>query len=186
MVIQRSGYAVRGSLSHMYAYSLKLCVFTFPTQSASQLAALQLVEKGLLSLDTPVSDFFPEFATCVVVGGSKNGGEPSTTSYQPAKQIITVEHLMHHTSGLFYSSGSTPDWDSDLSNPYSFPQSAKDPVGEFLRWIKVRCQSYPKGYLLYEPHPEFVCIGRLSWDTAQVRAGDKLSVHLRLTHSPYF
>jgi CubicO group peptidase (beta-lactamase class C family) len=98
------------------------------------------MERGLLSIDTPVSDLFPEFKSCVIVEDSDITGEPSTL-YRPAKQTMTVEHLMHHTSGLFYSSASAQDWDSDLSNPYSYPQSAEDPVGEFLRWIKVSSPS---------------------------------------------
>ncbi|TEB26226.1 beta-lactamase/transpeptidase-like protein [Coprinellus micaceus] len=113
----------------------------------THLAALQLMERGLLSIDTPVSDLFPEFKSCVIVENSDITGEPSTL-YRPAKQTMTVEHLMHHTSGLFYSSASAQDWDSDLSNPYSYPQSAEDPVGEFLRWIK---GDYPGIPLKFEP-----------------------------------
>ncbi|KAJ3525361.1 hypothetical protein NMY22_g10610 [Coprinellus aureogranulatus] len=126
----------------------------------THLAAVQLVERGQLSLNAPVSDYFPEFSHCVIVdppacsdasaSHASESSAPATVEphYRLAQQVMTVEHLMHHTSGLYYSGSSPQDWEKDLNNPYSFPQSAEDPVGDFLRWIK---GDFPGIPLKFEP-----------------------------------
>ncbi|KAF5329846.1 hypothetical protein D9611_013407 [Ephemerocybe angulata] len=98
----------------------------------THVAALQLIERGDLALETPVSDYLPQLNNLVIV----NEG---TKEWRPATRVMTVEHLLHHTSGLFYSSGPSggvPDWDQDLHNPYTAPQDAHDSVGKFLGLIK--------------------------------------------------
>ena len=62
----------------------------------TSIAILQLVEKGLLTLDDPVSRYIPAFSTTTVF---TTGEQPSTS--------ITIRHLLNHTSGL--SSGLEQD-----------------------------------------------------------------------------
>ncbi|KAF6751874.1 beta-lactamase/transpeptidase-like protein [Ephemerocybe angulata] len=98
----------------------------------THVAALQLVERGDLALETPVSNYLPQFEKVIIVN-------EATGEWRPAKRVMTVEHLLHQTSGLFYSGGSSdgvPDWDQDLHNPYTAPQDPHDPVGKFLGLIK--------------------------------------------------
>ncbi|GAB2850023.1 serine hydrolase domain-containing protein [Streptomyces deserti] len=69
------------------------------TKPVTAVAALMLVEEGLLSLDDPVDRYLPAFAEPqVYVGGS--GPDDLTT--RPATGPILVRHLMTHTAGLTF------------------------------------------------------------------------------------
>lgn len=60
-------------------------------------AALQLWEKGLLSLDDPLCKYLPEFASMTVRSGD---------SIVPAENPITIKHLMTMTAGFSYDTNS--------------------------------------------------------------------------------
>ncbi len=64
------------------------------TKVATCAAALQLYEKGLFLLDTPVYEFIPEFRDIKV----KKKGEEERAPASP----VTMRHLFTHTSGLKY------------------------------------------------------------------------------------
>lgn len=64
-------------------------------------AAMQLIERGLLDLDAPVSRYLPEYADVRVK--SDNGGEPVS-----AKNTMTVYDLFTMTAGLNYDLGAPP------------------------------------------------------------------------------
>ena len=65
-------------------------------------AIMKMVNEGLISLDDPLSKFFPEFADMLVApGGSYDA------TLQEAKSQITIQHLISHTSGLTYGTGVT-------------------------------------------------------------------------------
>ena len=57
-------------------------------------AAMQLIEQGKLSLDDPVSAFLPAYAHLTVKDGD---------TVRPAKNVMTVRHLMSMQSGLNYN-----------------------------------------------------------------------------------
>lgn len=68
------------------------------TKPMTGIAAMILVEEGKLSLDQPVSDFFPQFATARVLI------DPATsTETRPATGKATIRGLMTHTAGLNYA-----------------------------------------------------------------------------------
>lgn len=66
--------------------------------SASKLvtcaAVMQLVEKGAIRLDDPVSDYLPEYGHLKVRNGS---------AAEPAKNAMTIRHLLSMQSGLNYN-----------------------------------------------------------------------------------
>eukprot|EP00445_Apocalathium_hangoei_P023094 CAMPEP_0203900858 /NCGR_PEP_ID=MMETSP0359-20131031/43079_1 /ASSEMBLY_ACC=CAM_ASM_000338 /TAXON_ID=268821 /ORGANISM="Scrippsiella Hangoei, Strain SHTV-5" /LENGTH=330 /DNA_ID=CAMNT_0050824401 /DNA_START=102 /DNA_END=1094 /DNA_ORIENTATION=+ len=65
---------------------------------------MQLYEKGLFQLDDPLHNFLPKFADMTV-----NVSDSDPTDTEPAKQHITIRHLLTHTSGLIYGIfGDTP------------------------------------------------------------------------------
>ena len=69
------------------------------TKPVTSVAALQLVERGLVALDDPVGDLLPDLADPEVLTGFDAAGEPIT---RPARSKITLRHLLTHTSGLAY------------------------------------------------------------------------------------
>ena len=57
-------------------------------------AAMQLIERGKMNLDDPVSDYLPAYTSMTVKEGDK---------VRPAKRVMTIRHLMSMQSGLNYN-----------------------------------------------------------------------------------
>src|SRR5262249_43940135 len=69
------------------------------TKAVTSTAAMQLVERGKLSLDRPIGEVLPELAAARVLDGFDAAGEPQL---RPAKRPITLPHLLTHTARLGY------------------------------------------------------------------------------------
>lgn len=69
------------------------------TKAVTAVAALQLVERGLVNLDESVARWLPELAAPQVLRGFTGYGAPVLT---PAQTPITLRHLLTHTSGFAY------------------------------------------------------------------------------------
>ncbi len=68
------------------------------TKPVTGMAAMILIGEGKMKLDQPISDFLPEFKNMtVLLDGTKS------LDAVPAKNAITVRHLLTHTAGLGYS-----------------------------------------------------------------------------------
>lgn len=85
------------------------------TKILTATCALQCVERGLISLDEPINKFLPELAEQPVLTTETAGAAPSfdaeeattapakiTFQLNPAKNKITLRHLLTHTSGVSY------------------------------------------------------------------------------------
>jgi CubicO group peptidase (beta-lactamase class C family) len=83
------------------------------TKPVTAVAALMLVEDGVISLDDPISDYIPAFAN-VRVATSLQRDENYEIPTVPANRPITVEDLLTHTSGLGY----VFDYESNLGALY--------------------------------------------------------------------
>lgn len=68
------------------------------TKPVTGTAAALLIEDGRLSLDQPVTDFVPEFSRLTVAIDPEKGLEA-----RPATRVMTMRHLLTHTSGLSYN-----------------------------------------------------------------------------------
>src|ERR1700722_4671471 len=68
------------------------------TKAVATTAALQLVEKGLLSLVATVESILPEFGQLRVL----DGFDGDTPRLRPPASKATVRQLMTHTAGLGY------------------------------------------------------------------------------------
>jgi CubicO group peptidase (beta-lactamase class C family) len=69
------------------------------TKLITSISALQLVERGLVSLDEPISKHLPEISTDVIAWEDEDAKTYKTTK---AKTSLTLRHLLTHSSGLAY------------------------------------------------------------------------------------
>jgi methyl acetate hydrolase len=69
------------------------------TKAITATAAMQLVERGKLSLDRPASEVVPELATSQVLDGFDAADKPRLRA---PKRPITLRHLLTHTAGFAY------------------------------------------------------------------------------------
>jgi CubicO group peptidase (beta-lactamase class C family) len=77
------------------------------TKPITAVAILILIERGLLSLDTRIDKYIPEFAEQYIGGFDENSNIVRTGK---ASTPITIHHLLTHTSGI----GSRPLWAKQL------------------------------------------------------------------------
>ncbi len=78
------------------------------TKPIISVAIMTMVEDGLMALDDPVSKFIPEFADAQVV-------DHETGATNPARNVMTIENLLTHESGLIQAIFSP---DSELGQLY--------------------------------------------------------------------
>jgi len=69
------------------------------TKLLTTIACLQLVERGLTTLDADVASILPELAALPILTGFDASERPITT---PRTRPITLRHLLTHSSGLSY------------------------------------------------------------------------------------
>ena len=70
------------------------------TKPITGMAAMMLVDEGLLGLDQPIAELLPAYATMMVQKEYDGSIEPD--NLEPAERPITVRQLLTHTAGLGY------------------------------------------------------------------------------------
>jgi CubicO group peptidase (beta-lactamase class C family) len=78
------------------------------TKAITSLAVMMLWEEGKFLLDEPISKYIPEFKSPTVLK-TFNAADSSYTT-EPAKNEITIRHLLTHTSGLDYAGIGSPEF----------------------------------------------------------------------------
>ncbi|KAK7016351.1 beta-lactamase/transpeptidase-like protein [Favolaschia claudopus] len=123
------------------------------TKMITTIAALQLVDQGKITLDTPVETIIPELANPVIVTAHDEAGHIKTTV--PATGKITLSQLLNHTSGLDYAlDGTFPKIGPGFGMPIAYSHHYKEGEGvsKFFEIIKGSLPGVP---LRFEPGTNF-------------------------------
>lgn len=102
--------ARNGNIVHLKAYgnaspgvSLKentIFRIASQTKAITSTAVMMLWEEGKFKLDDPISKYIPEFKEMGIIETFNDADSSFTTT--PAKNQITIRHLLTHTSGIGY------------------------------------------------------------------------------------
>lgn len=77
------------------------------TKAITSVAVMMLWEEGKFQLDDPISKYIPAFANETVL--DKFNAKDTTYTTVPARQPVTVRHLLTHTSGIGYAQIGSPE-----------------------------------------------------------------------------
>ncbi len=88
-------------------------------------AAMMLVEQGVFKINDPISTYLPELKDLKVEASKKNADGTTTTEDVPARPI-TIQDLMRHTSGLFYSNNAPSQRLKEAYEQNGIEASSKD------------------------------------------------------------
>jgi CubicO group peptidase (beta-lactamase class C family) len=88
------------------------------TKAITAVAAMQLVERGLIGLDEPLGPRFAEYAARPVLEGFAEDGTPRL---RPSTRPMTLRHLLTHTAGFSYDmwNADTLRWQKATRTPGS-------------------------------------------------------------------
>lgn len=116
IVVNREGTLYEGSAGLPTNAIFNIASMTKPVTSV---AIMMLAEQGKLKIDDPVSKYLDGYDKLQVI--SKFNAADATYETRPAKTVMTIKHLLSHTSGLGYS----------FTNPIEFALVAKTKKGEW-------------------------------------------------------
>lgn len=127
-------------------------------------SALQLIEKGLLSLDDPVYDFIPEMRHMTYLKESDNGKKEITE----AKNTMTMKHLFTMTAGFDYDLQKKEIIETEEKTNH------KSPTIEVVK-------SLAKAPLLFEPgeHWNYSLCHDVLGAVIEIVSGKKLSEYMK-------
>ncbi|MGH6963085.1 MAG: serine hydrolase domain-containing protein [Phenylobacterium sp.] len=171
--------ADRGGITYEHAAGARTVAGTAPmdlatvfwiasmTKAVVSLAALQLVERGKLSLDGDLSDLLPDLKGLEVLEGVGPDGQPKL---RPAKGAVSLRHLLTHTSGFGYA------FSSGELLAYSQATGAPDPMAG--------TRAAHRQPLLFDPGQGWIYGIGIDWVGIAIEAasgqrlGDYLAEHL--------
>ncbi len=137
------------------------------TKPVVAVAAMQLVERGLMSLDTPAADLLPELGLTQVLDGWDRAGQPVL---RPARSAITLRHLLTHTAGFTYDM-----WNVDMARFHRVTNTPRAGTGK-LAGLKVPLSFDPGEQWEYGINIDWV--GRLVEAASGLRLSQYLTRHI--------
>jgi methyl acetate hydrolase len=129
----------------------------------TSVAALQLVERGKLSLDAPVPAIDPALGSPQVLDGFDAAGAPQL---RPARRPISLRHLLTHTAGFAYRL-----WDAKAVQYFKA-------IGQLPPAARGKAPSAP---LMFDPGERWQYGGNIDWVGRIVAliSGEPLDVYFR-------
>ena len=116
IVVDRDGVLYTGAAGLAANTIFNIASMTKPVTSV---AIMMLAEQGKLNINDPVSKYLDGYDTLQVI--TKFNAADGTYETRPAKTVMTIKHLLAHTSGIGYS----------FTNPIEFALVAKTRKGEW-------------------------------------------------------
>jgi methyl acetate hydrolase len=116
IVVDRDGVLYHGASGLPANTIFNIASMTKPVTSV---AIMMLAEQGKLKIDDPVSKYLDGYANLQVI--SKFNAADGTYETRPARTVMTIKHLLAHTSGIGYS----------FTNPIENALVAKTRKGEW-------------------------------------------------------
>lgn len=119
--IYSGAFGKRDSASGVAVTTSSIFAIASMTKAITSTAAMQLVERGKITLDEPVAKHLPQLANLNVLEGFDGNGKPVL---RPAAKPVTLRHLLTHTSGFCYDT-----WDEQMQKyEAQTPPAAPDAV----------------------------------------------------------
>ena len=116
IVVDRNGVLFEGSSGLPTNAIFNIASMTKPVTSV---AIMMLAEQGKLKIDDPVSKYLDGYDKLQVI--SKFNAADASYDTRPAKTVMTIRHLLSHTSGIGYS----------FTNPIEYALVNKTKKGEW-------------------------------------------------------
>ena len=116
IVVDRNGVLYRGAAGLAANTIFNIASMTKPVTSV---AIMMLAEQGKLKIDDPVSKYLGGYDTLQVI--TRFNAADGTYETRPAKTVMTIKHLLAHTSGIGYS----------FTNPIEYALVNKTQKGEW-------------------------------------------------------
>ena len=116
IVVNRDGVLYEGAAGLPRNAIFNIASMTKPVTSV---AIMMLAEQGKLKIDDPVSKYLEGYDKLQVI--SKFNAADATYETRPAKTVMTIRHLLAHTSGIGYS----------FTNPIEYALVNKTKKGEW-------------------------------------------------------
>ncbi len=98
------------------------------TKPITGMAAMMLIDDGVMKMDQPIADFLPDFANMKVLKNPTG----ALDDVMPARTQITIRHLLTHTAGLGYGIISKgPILKAYIDNGINPGQVSRNPIPGF-------------------------------------------------------
>jgi CubicO group peptidase (beta-lactamase class C family) len=116
-ILYQGAFGTRDAASRTPVTTRSIFRIASMTKAITATATMQLVERGKIKLDDPVSQYLPELANLQVLAGFNPDGSPIL---RPAASPVLVNQILTHTSGFAYDV-----WDAEQQRYSQYLEKTK-------------------------------------------------------------